>query len=337
MKTVTKPIDNAEKILLQVRELLQEELAIFDDLVAQELTSSVPLTEEITQHIFKSGGKRLRPLLLLLCAKAANPSAKLTTRHYELAAVIEFVHTATLLHDDVVDNSSMRRGKETANKIWNNQASILVGDFLYSRAFQILARDNNSNTMKTLAATTNALAEGELRQLMNQFNPDLGEADYLKVITEKTAQLFSAAAEIGTITAQASLDIQKAAADYGLHIGIAFQVIDDLLDYTSASEQLGKNSGDDLADSKTTLPIIYAITASSSAQANYLKETIKTGNTTELENILKILNETKALEKTRQKAEHHADKAAKALAQFPESPYRQAMQDLITFGLARTF
>ncbi len=337
MQTTTKPIESADKILLNVRKLLTRDLTAIDNLITQELASSVPLTQEITQHIFKSGGKRLRPLLLILIAKSCSATNALNTRHFELAAVIEFVHTATLLHDDVIDNSDMRRGKKTANAIWNNQASVLVGDFLYSRAFQILSRQNNPRIMETLAETTNAIAEGELRQLMNQHNPELSEEDYFKVITEKTAQLFAAAAEIGAILSNAPTKTQQAAAYYGLHIGIAFQIIDDLLDYTASSDTTGKNLGDDLADSKTTLPIIYAIQASDKPQADYLKETIQQGNATEIDNVIRILKETKALEKTREQAIFHTKKATAVLANFPESAYRQAMEDLLLFAVQRCY
>lgn len=337
MQTTTKPFENAEEILQSLRQLLSKELSAVSTLIKKELHASVPIAQEITQHIFKSGGKQLRPLLLVLTAKACDASAELQASHFELATVIEFVHTATLLHDDVIDNSGMRRGKKTANAIWSNQASVLVGDFLYSRAFQLLARQHNPHIMTTLAKTTNAIAEGELRQLMNQRNPDLTEKDYFQVVTEKTAKLFSASAQIGAILSNASKETQQAAATYGLHVGIAFQVIDDLLDYTATTAAIGKNLGDDLADSKTTLPMIYAIAASNEKQAQYLRETIQTGNLSELKNVVRALQETNALKKTREKAIFHTQQATLALTYFPNSAYRQAMQDLLLFAVERGY
>ena len=336
MQTFTKPIENADKILHSIRQLLAKELNSVDILIKSELYSSVPLTEEITQHIFKSGGKRLRPLLLILSAKACAPEIILSPRHYELAAVIEFVHTATLLHDDVIDNSDMRRGKKTANAIWNNQATILVGDFLYSRAFEILARQNNPQVMEILAGTTNAIAEGELRQLMNQYNTHLTEENYFKVVTEKTAKLFSAAAQIGAILSGASPEAQNAMAQYGLHIGIAFQLIDDLLDYASSAKNIGKNLGDDLAESKTTLPIIYAIQASDEAQANFIRQSVEKGDLTALDQIIEILKQTNALEKTKQEAIRHSLLAKKAIAMLPHSEFTEAVNDLLTFAINRS-
>ena len=337
MQTLTKPAENSDKILRDIRSLLSNDLSAVDLFIRQQLHSTVPLTEEVTQHIFQSGGKRLRPLLLLLTANACNVSAETYSEKHALAAVIEFVHTATLLHDDVVDNSNLRRGKKTANAIWSNQASVLVGDFLYSRAFQILAQQNQPRIMQVLSETTNAIAEGEVRQLMNQHNPDLTEDNYFHVITEKTAKLFSTAAEIGAILSDASSIQQTATATYGLHIGIAFQIIDDLLDYQADSENTGKNVGDDLAEGKVTLPIIYAIQASDNTQADYLRDTLKHGNIHELDNVLKMLHETKSIEKTKKTAIEHTQLAAAALENLPDSAYRDAMKNLLVFAVQRCY
>lgn len=335
MQTAIEPIEKSDKILQDIRSLLADELAAVDEFIKNELYSTVPLTEAVTQHIFKSGGKRLRPLLVILAANACNITKLSHAPHYALATVIEFVHTATLLHDDVVDNSNLRRGKKTANAIWNNQTSVLVGDFLYSRAFQILAKQNQPQIMRVLSETTNAIAEGEVRQLMNQHDPDLTETNYFRVITEKTAKLFSAAAEIGAILSNAPPKQQTAMAEYGLYIGIAFQIIDDLLDYDASIEQTGKNIGGDLAEGKVTLPIIYALQASDKTQANYIRNVFENGDISALENIISILTTTQALEKTKATAIDYAKRAEKTLAHIPESVYRQAMLNLLAFAVKR--
>lgn len=337
MQTVIEPIEKSDKILQRIRSLLTDELAAVDQFIKNELHSTVPLTEEVVQHIFKSGGKRLRPLLVILTANACKTTKTTHITHHALATVIEFVHTATLLHDDVVDNSNLRRGKKTANAIWNNQTSVLVGDFLYSRAFQILAKQDQPQIMRVLSETTNAIAEGELRQLMNQHETNLTEESYFRVITEKTAKLFSAAAEIGAILTNATPLQQKAMAEYGLYIGIAFQIIDDLLDYQASTESTGKNLGDDLAEGKVTLPIIYAIAASDNAQADYIRSTLRNGDVSQLDKITNILIATRALEKTEKTAAQYAALANKTLEHLPDSAYRDAMADLLTFAITRNY
>ena len=337
MQTPIEPIEKSEKILLEIRSLLAEELSDIDQFIINELHSTVSLTESVTQHIFKSGGKRLRPLLVVLAANACNGKKLKQSTCYAFATVIEFVHTATLLHDDVVDNANLRRGKKTANAIWNNQTSVLVGDFLYSRAFQILARENKPQTLKVLAETTNAIAEGEVRQLMNQHNPDLTEAGYFRVIIEKTARLFSAAAEIGAILSNAPIEQQQAMAEYGLQIGILFQIIDDILDYQASTEKTGKIIGGDLAEGKVTLPIIYALQASEPEQAAYIRETFQKGDLGQLDRILAILDKTNALQKARETASIYAKKAAETLSTLSDSPYQHAMERLIDFALFRDY
>lgn len=323
--------------LQNIRLLVAEDLTHFDLLVQEELASSVPLTREITQHIFKTKGKQLRPLLLILSAHAFAAGKSLQKRHLELAIVIEFVHTATLLHDDVVDLSELRRGKKTANAIWGNAASVLVGDFLYSRAFQILARHQHTEIMQVLSETTNSIAEGEVLQLMNQHDADLSEENYFYVITQKTARLFSAASKIGAILENTSSTHQQMMLTYGLHLGIVFQIIDDVLDYESSEKIMGKNSGDDLRDGKATLPLIFAIQKTTLEKSILIKNAVKQGDIAALEKIAIILQETDALIAARNKAKEHAALAIHALKKIPESTYRNALEDLIQFALLRLY
>lgn len=328
---------NPQKILQEIRELVAADLAGMEKCVETELSSSVPLTRDITHHIFKTKGKQLRPLLVILASHACTPEKSLTSKHYELALLLEFVHTATLLHDDVVDHSTLRRGQKTANAIWNNSASVLVGDFLYSRAFQMLARHPQTEILKVLADTTNAIAEGEVMQLMNQHDARLSEENYFQVITQKTAQLFSAAAEIGALLEDANPAQQKALADYGLHLGITFQIIDDLLDYETSADITGKNIGDDLSEGKITLPLIYALEKTTAEKATLIRKAISTADKTALPEIVKILQETNAFDATRQRASLSANLAQEALLQLPESSYRDALQQLVEFAIKRSF
>lgn len=337
MQNTDETIQNPAEILQHIRALIADDLEAIDHLIYQELSSSVPLTRDITQHIFKKKGKRLRPLLVVLAARAFAHHKPLTKRHYEMAVVIEFVHTATLLHDDVNDHSDLRRGQHTANAIWGNAASVLVGDFMYSRAFQILARHSDAAVMTVLSETTNALAEGEVMQLMNQHDPELSESNYFHVITQKTAKLFSAATEIGALLENAEKQDQKALADYGLHLGIIFQLVDDLLDYETSSDITGKNIGDDLSEGKATLPLIYAIQNTTADNAQLIRNAIKQGDSHALPKILSILKETNAFEATRKKAMERAMLALNALKNIPESKYRQALQDLILFATQRNY
>ena len=262
--------------ITDIRAPVTSDLEAANQLILSQLHSDIALIEQITQHIIQSGGKRLRPLTIILCARACGYNGD--TEHLELAVIIEFVHTATLLHDDVVDQSSRRRGKVTANALWGNQASVLVGDFLYSRAFQMLTQRSHVDIMKALSDTTNAIAEGEILQLMHQQDPQLSEQAYFEVIERKTARLFQSAAQIGAMIATTDTHQHQAAACYGLNIGLAFQVIDDLLDYTSDSETLGKNIGDDLEDGKATLPLIHAIHHSDNITKNKIRAALIEGD-----------------------------------------------------------
>ena len=322
-------------ILEQIRQGIADDLKAVDQLISTELSSQVPLIQTITQHIVSSGGKRLRPLVVLLTAKALNYHRD--TEHHELAAVIEFIHTATLLHDDVVDDSALRRGQPTANAQWGNPASVLVGDFLYSRAFQILARRSNIPVMKVLANTTNHIAEGEVLQLIHRNDATITEAQYQEVIRRKTAQLFSAAAEIGALIGSHDHNVHERMAHFGLHLGIAYQMIDDVLDYTASPEEMGKNIGDDLAEGKATLPLIYALHHATPDQAHLIHHVIQQGGLTHLQEILQAIEETNARQYTLQCAKHHAELAQSFLTSLPDSRYRQALYDLTIFIVDRNF
>lgn len=323
-----------KEILTRIQELLADDLAATDQLILAQLNSDVPIIQTIAQHIISSGGKRLRPLLVLL---SANYFGCKSPEHHELAATIEFVHTATLLHDDVVDASQMRRGKDTSNQIWGNQVSVLVGDFLYSRAFQLLTRRNNVAVMKVLAQTTNLIAEGEISQLVNRYDPDITEAAYLEVIRRKTACLFSAAAEAGALLGHCDTATQQAMAEYGLHLGIAFQIIDDLLDYSSPKCDTGKNMGDDLAEGRATLPLIYTLQHCSAETAVNIRSGIRQGDINQLNYIIAAMNAAQAQDYARSVAQQHADRALSALASLPASPYRLAMEQLTAFVLHRNY
>lgn len=318
-----------------IKALIAEDLRAVDQLIVSSLISPIPLIQTITQHIVNSGGKRLRPLIVLLAAKACGYQKG--TEHHELAAVIEFIHTATLLHDDVIDTSQLRRGQQTANAIWGNEASVLVGDFLYSRAFQVLARRSNVPVMKVLANTTNQLAEGEVWQLMNRHDPETEEFAYREVIRRKTAQLFSAATEIAAIAATEDTVIREAMTQFGLAFGMAYQIIDDLLDYTASAEQMGKNVGDDLMEGKATLPLIYAKKHANPKDAQLIHDAIEKGGLDHLPEILKIIKTTGALEYTHQCAQQHATKAQQFLKHLPDSPYRDALNTLTHFITERNY
>lgn len=326
---------SSNELLLDIRGLVANDLEAVSAYIFQELSSNVPLTRDVTDHIFKTKGKQLRPLLVLLASHACGKQHPLEEKHTALATVIEFVHTATLLHDDVVDHSDLRRGRKTANAIWGNAASVLVGDFLYSRAFQILSRHHHPRIMTLLSETTNAIAEGEVQQLMNQRDADLTEAQYFHVITQKTARLFSAAAEIGAILENGGEQQQKAMAIYGLHLGLAFQIIDDLLDYASSADITGKNIGDDLSEGKATLPLIYAIQDAAPDHALRIREAIKNSDLSELPFIMTALKETNAFEKTREKAREQARMAEATLQHIPASPYHDALRKLLVFAVER--
>lgn len=310
-------------------DLLQDDMKQVDQVIADRLTSDVPLVREVAQYIISAGGKRLRPALLLLISGALGSQHP---QRHALAAVVEFIHTATLLHDDVVDESTLRRGRETANERFGNAASVLVGDFLYSRAFQMMVDVNNMRVMQVLSEATNVIAEGEVMQLMNMHDASLDEAAYLRVIRSKTAKLFEASARLGAILMGADGQTEAVCATYGQALGTAFQVIDDVLDYEGQAEELGKNLGDDLREGKVTLPIICALRTADAAQAAVIRQAIENGDLTHLNEILDIVTRTGALEAARQSAMAEAERAAAAARQLPVNEYRAALLQL-TVGL----
>lgn len=319
-----------------IQTLMAPAMSQVDKKILQELNSDVVLINQIGFHIINSGGKRLRPMLVALSAYALGYEG---TQHIILAVVIEFIHTATLLHDDVVDESDMRRGDDTANALWGNAASVLVGDFLYSRSFEMMVSVNSMRVMDILSHTTNAIAEGEVLQLLNINNPDTDESSYLEVIHRKTAKLFEAATQLGAVLASKDddTDIEKAFATYGLHLGNAFQIMDDMLDYTADVEELGKNLGDDLAEGKPTLPLIHAMANGNTEQSDFIKETIKNGNRDAYLDILAIIKSTGSLDYTAKFAEREAQKAINALANIPNSDYKKAMEQLALFSIQRSY
>ena len=315
-----------------VQSLIAPEMARVNTLIRQSLASDVVLINQIAEHIIGGGGKRLRPMLHLLAADAAGCTGD---GKHQLAAIIEFIHTATLLHDDVVDESDLRRGRKTANALWGNAASVLVGDFLYSRSFQMMVMLDEMRIMRILADTTNRIAEGEVLQLLNIHNPDVDEAAYMRVIERKTAVLFAAATRLGGVLAGLPAAQENALADYGMHLGYAFQIADDVLDYVSDAGTLGKNIGDDLAEGKATLPLIYAIERAAPAQAASLKRAIETGGLDSLDNIIDAIRDSGAIARARAAAQKHADAAKAALASLADSAARDALLVLADYALQR--
>ena len=303
-----------------------------DKVIANRLASEVPLVGQVSRYIISAGGKRLRPVLLLLVCGALGYTG---TQRYNLAAVVEFIHTATLLHDDVVDDSEMRRGLATANESFGNPASVLVGDFLYSRAFQMMVDAGDMRIMEILSDATNVIAEGEVMQLMNMHDPSLDEAGYLRVIRSKTAKLFEASARLGAILAKSDSALENACALYGQALGTAFQVIDDVLDYDGDPAVMGKNLGDDLREGKATLPLIIAMQRGTDAQRNMIKLAIETGELSQLSIILEVVRDTGALAASRQAAATEAARAIKALDQLKPSQYRDALLQLASQLLVR--
>ena len=317
-----------------IKDLTVSEAKAVDRLILDELSSDVILINQVGHYIVGNGGKRLRPMLLLLAAKALGETNQ---SHLILAAVIEFIHTATLLHDDVVDESELRRGKESANAVWGNAASVLVGDYLYSSAFEMMVRTNNMRVMEILSKTTTAIAEGEVLQLLNCNNPETTEAKYLEVISRKTAILFSAATRLSAVISGTDSDIEENLARYGQHLGIAFQLIDDALDYKANKEELGKNLGDDLAEGKPTLPLIYAIQHGTEAEAEIIINAIKTGNRDVFGEVYAVVQRTQAITYTEQRANEEAQKAIDSLAILPESVYKDALIALAKFSVQRNY
>ncbi|MEJ2761365.1 MAG: octaprenyl diphosphate synthase [Gammaproteobacteria bacterium] len=317
-----------------IRGLIAGDMEKVNAEIERRLHTDVVLINQLSHYIVNSGGKRLRPALVLLSAGAFSYPGE---QHINLAAVIEFIHTACLLHDDVVDASLLRRGKETANQRWGNEASVLVGDFLYSRAFQMLVEVGSMRIMHIMAETTNTIAEGEVQQLLNRHDPDTTQERYLQVIFKKTAKLFEAAAQLGAVVSGCGEERVLAMGDYGRHLGIAYQLIDDVLDYSASSDQLGKNIGDDLAEGKPTLPLLYAMAHSSPPQSGLIRHAIETGGLKELAAIQSAIEETGAIAYTAQLARDEADKALAAIAGLPQSDYLEALRALARFAVERVY
>ncbi|WP_148861729.1 octaprenyl diphosphate synthase [Marinobacter fonticola] len=317
----------------RIYETVADDFARVNDLITRRLSSDVPLVEKIAQYIVDSGGKRLRPLLVLLTARALDYERD---DHLKLAAVIEFLHTATLLHDDVVDTSDLRRGKATANAHWGNAPSVLVGDFLYSRAFQMMVELGSVPIMEVLSNATAVIAEGEVLQLMNTRNPDISESQYMTVIHNKTAMLFEAASHSGAILAGADAATESNLRQYGKHLGMAFQLVDDVLDYRGDAQTMGKNVGDDLAEGKPTLPLIHAIANANETESQLIRSAIRKGGLDEMARILQIVETSGALDYTVSKAKTEAEKARACVTELPASPHRDALILLTDVAVART-
>jgi octaprenyl-diphosphate synthase len=314
--------------------LLEADMAEVDRVIRVRLHSDVTLVRQVSEYIIHSGGKRLRPALVVLAANALGYQG---SQHHEMAAVVEFIHTATLLHDDVVDASDLRRGRDTANALFGNATSVLVGDFLYSRAFQMMVSVKNMRVMEVLSDATNIIAEGEVLQLMNCNDPDIDEAAYLRVIRYKTAQLFEAAGRLGAIVNGSPRDIEDALGNYGMHLGTAFQIIDDVLDYSGETDLIGKNVGDDLAEGKPTLPLLFAMKHGTAEEAEIIRKAIQEGNANHFQRILGIVQRTGALDHAYRQAEAEAALAQTAIAALPSSQYKDALLELLTFAVTRKF
>ncbi|MDH5544132.1 MAG: octaprenyl diphosphate synthase [Gammaproteobacteria bacterium] len=330
----TPDVARRSKTIEEVYALIADDRDAVDGVIRQRLQSDVVLVNQLGHYIVNSGGKRLRPVLLLLVARAFGYKGY---HHVPLAAVVEFIHTATLLHDDVVDASEMRRGKDTANAIWGNEASVLVGDFLYSRAFQMMVEVGSMRVMEILSNATNVIAEGEVMQLMNCHEPDTTEERYLEVIRYKTAKLFEAAAELGAVlSGRPDVDC-SAMARYGMHLGTAFQLVDDVLDYSTSSEEIGKNIGDDLAEGKPTLPLIHVMRNGSPAQIDIVREAIENGGRERINEVIAAVQSTGATEYTLDVARKEARMAIGYLDVLPEGEFKDALVALAEFSVSRTY
>ena len=314
-------------------ELIASDMREVDAVIQRRLASQVALIDQIAHYIIGAGGKRIRPRLVLLFSSALGFSGR---ERFELAATVEFIHTATLLHDDVVDESGLRRGRRTANALFGNAASVLVGDFVYSRAFQMMVSVNRMRVLDVLADATNVIAEGEVLQLMNMHDPDLAVEDYLRVIRFKTAKLFEASARLGAVLAEADTATEEACGAYGRSLGTAFQLVDDLLDYDGATEQMGKNVGDDLREGKPTLPLLIAMERGTPAERELVRHAIRHGEVARLADIVSIVGSTGALSATREAARAEADKARRALDALPASAFRDALLDLSVRSVERS-
>jgi octaprenyl-diphosphate synthase len=320
--------------LAEIQSLVADDMQAVNALIQRRLYSEVNLINQLSYYIINSGGKRLRPLLVLLSARALGYCG---AQHLDASAIIEFIHTATLLHDDVVDASELRRGRETANTVWGNEASVLVGDYLYSRAFEMMVEVGSMRIMEIMARATNVIAEGEVMQLLNSNDADTTEERYLEVIHAKTAKLFEAAAQVGAVLAGSGKAEEDAMAAYGMHLGAAFQLIDDVLDYSASSEDTGKNIGDDLAAGKPTLPLIHAMRHGTPEQVALIRRSIEQGGREHIHEVLAAIESTDALAYTARSAQAEARKAADALASIQPSPYRDALYGLAEFSVTRSY
>ena len=316
-----------------LQNLMNDDMESVNAVIRLYLHSDVELINKMASYIIESGGKRLRPMLALLCARACGYTGE---KHALVAAIIEFIHTATLLHDDVVDESSLRRGHETANSIWGNESSVLVGDFVFSRSFEMMVDVGEMRVMEILAHASNTIAEGEVMQLLNCNDPDTSEDRYMAVIQSKTAKLFEAACQLGALLAKQPQETERACAAYGIHIGTAFQLKDDVLDYQSSAEEMGKNLGDDLAEGKPTLPLIYALKNSNGTTAEIIRESIINGGKQHMEEVLTAIESTNAIEYTENAAIKQAQTAKQIIEILPDNEYRDALLYLTEFAISRT-
>ncbi len=320
--------------LKQIQSSIAQDMRAVDEVIRSAQYSDVVLIKQVAEYIINSGGKRLRPALVLMSAELFGP---VQPAHHQLAAVVEFIHTATLLHDDVVDESSLRRGHATANSLFGNAASVLVGDFVYSRAFQMMVRVDNMRVMEILAEATNVIAEGEVLQLLNVHDADISEQDYLQVIHFKTAKLFEAATRLGAVICQANEVDEKALSLYGMHLGTAFQLIDDVLDLTGDAQAIGKNLGDDIAEGKPTLPLLYAMRHGNQEQAQLIRTAIEQGGEHNIQSVIDAVQQTDALQHVRILAQQEAHLACQAIAHFPVTPAKQRLIELAEFSVTRDF
>jgi octaprenyl-diphosphate synthase len=317
-----------------IKALVRDDLRAVDREIETRLQSDVALINQMGSYIVHSGGKRLRPVLVLLGSRAFGYSGN---AHIRLAAIIEFIHTATLLHDDVVDASELRRGHTTANTIWGNEASVLVGDFLYSRAFEMMVEVGSMRVMEILAHTTNTIAKGEVMQLLNCHDPETTEERYIEVIRNKTAKLFQAAAQLAAVISGQNQQIEEDMASYGMHLGTAFQLVDDALDYGRDNHDLGKNIGDDLAEGKPTLPLIYTLRQGNNRQRELIRTAIEEGGLAQMEEVMDAIESTGSITYTARRAEDEASRATASLAAIPDSPFKQALLDLAHFSAHRSY
>ncbi len=328
-----KEVTPENDLIEELRTLIGDEMIRVNELIQSQMHSEITLIDQLGHYIVNSGGKRLRPALVLLSAGVFSYQGN---RHIELAAIIEFIHTATLLHDDVVDASLLRRGRSTANQRWGNEASVLVGDFVYSRAFQMMVNVDSMRIMDILSGATNTIAEGEVQQLLNRHDPQTTEARYLQVINDKTAKLFEAAAQLGAVVCERPARQEQAMVNYGKYMGTAYQLVDDVLDYSATAEDLGKNIGDDLAEGKPTLPLLYAMWNGNREQSALINQAIENGGLENIEAIKEAIESTDAIAYTAETARQAAGKAISALDDLPASPYLDALHALARFSVERT-